>query len=158
MVTLNVFYLYLLCHINCTDSPAAVCHCYVWIKNTFNNRISKINSMFGTLCDDQQAARICTSIISRKVLILSLKSSFMIRYIPSSLLHIAETADLWKFLHLTNNLTATYIFQELWALVHPSIMSMTQSYPMIFVPPLTAVSLITPRSVLLPPVARAHVK
>jgi hypothetical protein len=83
----------------------------------FTNRISKSNSIFGTLCDGQQAARVY--IISRKVLILNLKSSDMLEYIPSSPSHIAETADLWKFLQLINNLTATYIFQVLRALVHP---------------------------------------
>jgi hypothetical protein len=80
----------------------------------------------------------------------------MLGYIPSSLLHIAETADFLKFLQLINSLTATYIFQDPRALVYPSIMSITQSYSMIFVPPLTAMPLMTPRSVLLPPVAGAH--
>jgi hypothetical protein len=64
----------------------------VWIKNTFNNNISKSNSILSTVCDGQQAARVY--IISRKVLILNLKSSDMLGYIPTSLSHIAEAADL----------------------------------------------------------------
>jgi hypothetical protein len=44
------------------------------------------------VCDGQQAARFY--IISRKVLILNLKSLDMLGYIPTSLSHIAETAKL----------------------------------------------------------------
>jgi hypothetical protein len=64
----------------------------VWIKNMFNNRISKSNSILDTLCDGQQAARVF--IISRKVVILNLKSSDMLGYIPSPLSRIAGIADL----------------------------------------------------------------